>query len=55
MIQMNQTAPFTIGEKTPTAFIVGFTYCKGMKCKFQCNGELLGCLKRRVEAVKNIS
>ena len=43
---------FKIGEKTLSAFIVGFTHCKGKKYKFCCYGELLGWLKRKVEGVK---
>jgi hypothetical protein len=39
-------------KKPPTAFGVRFIHCKGKKCKFHCNGELLGCLERKVEVVK---
>jgi hypothetical protein len=42
-------------KKTPTAFIVGFMHCKCKKCKFCCDGELIRCVKRKVEAVKKIS
>jgi hypothetical protein len=34
-------------------FFLGFTLCRGKKCMFHRNKELIGCLRRNVEAEGN--